>query len=442
MELFSNAEMFKATLIVLALILFVILLGIYGLRKVREGFKGASLAGGAMESGKIPGANKEMTFVFNTFQQTLQEITRKKQELIQMHKDAEERVRQMERYNECILESMVSGVMAFDRQGRLTSMNEAAATILGWPQKIDPKGKSYEGILKGSEQMKAVLKKVLEQNRGVLREEITLAMEDGERKWLGVNVSPLKGDSGEMIGATLLFTDLTEVKELQRQVELKNRLAAMGEMSAGIAHEFRNSLGAILGYARLVERQAAGNELLNESADGIMTEVRNFDAMLSDFLHFARPQELNKEECLLNDLVKEALEILAPEMDGCNVRLDTKCDPLPVVLADRTLIRQALTNLIKNAMQAVDQGGEVKIQEKRLADRVELWIEDNGLGISTEDQKRIFEPFYTTKREGTGLGLAITQKTILSHHGSLRIKSDQGEGTLVVVSLPVKESVA
>jgi PAS domain S-box-containing protein len=440
MEPFNNAEIFKAILWLLSLVLFIVFLGVYGFRKMRQGFKEITVPEGVMESGKVPGANKNMAFVFNTFQQTLQEINQKKQELIQMHQEAVERVRQIERYNECILESMLSGVVAFDRQGHLTSKNDAASLILGWPKEMDPIGQSYEKILEGSEQFKEILKKVLEENRGVLREEIIFTMKDGGRKWLGVNASPLKGGSGEMIGATLLFTDLTEVKDLQRMVELKNRLAAMGEMSAGIAHEFRNSLGAVLGYARLVERQAGDNEILNESAEGIMAEVKNFDAMLTDFLQFARPAELNRETCSLDELVKESADVLAVEIESRGTRIDIHDDNLPPVEIDRTLMRQALTNLIKNGLQAVGEGGEIRVQAKRIDDRAELWIQDNGCGISQDDQKKIFEPFFTTKREGTGLGLAITQKTILSHHGSLTVKSDPGEGTLVIVSLPINTS--
>jgi signal transduction histidine kinase len=245
-----------------------------------------------------------------------------------------------------------------------------------------------------------------------------------------------------MIGATLLFTDITEIRRLQQQVDLKNRLAAMGEMSAGIAHEFRNSLGAVLGYARLVEKQAAGNEMLRVSAEGIMTEVRNFDAMLGEFLSFARPQRLNKEDCSLGDLVKEALEVLSDEIRRRGARIEVNTETPPPVTVDRTLMRQALVNLVKNALEAVGQGGMIRLQEKGLRGRAELWIEDNGPGITEENRKKIFQPFFTTKEGGTGLGLPITQKTILSHQGSLTIKSDREQETVVIVSLPAAESAA
>jgi len=434
-----NADIFHSTIIVIALLLFVILLAIYALQKVRRGFLRLNESEEILEKGKVPGANKEMAFVFGTFQQTLQEITEKKKELIRMHQDAVERVRRMERYNECILESMVSGVAAFDRQGKLTSINEAAARIFGREPERSLLGQTYDEVLAGSEAMKKILQQVLRENRRILREEVPLTLPDGGRKWLGVNVSPLKGAEGEMIGATLLFTDLTEVKELQRQVELKNRLAAMGEMSAGIAHEFRNSLGAILGYARLAERQAGENRTLQEAADGIISEVKSFDAMLSDFLHFARPAQLNREACEISDLLRESVEVLSDEVDRKKAGITLEFDHLPPLLLDRTLIRQALTNLIKNALQAIDEGGEVRIEVKGMDDRVEIWIRDDGPGIPPDVQKKIFEPFFTTKRDGTGLGLAITQKTIVSHQGNIRIKSDPGQGTLIVVSLPMEK---
>ncbi|OIP64703.1 MAG: hypothetical protein AUK29_03925 [Nitrospirae bacterium CG2_30_53_67] len=443
MESLNQPDLFRAALWLIALTLFIFLLVIYGLRKIRQGVKEAFNPDGVMESGKSSGGgSRDMAFVFNTFQKTLKEISEKKHELIQMHQEAEERIRQMERYNQCILESMVSGVIAFDCKGDLTSMNLAAAEILGWPRDVDSIGKSFEVVMEGSDQLKEILKKVLEDRRKILREEIPFTLQDGERRWLGVNASPLKGDDGEMIGITLVFTDLTEVKELQRQVELKNRLADLGKMSAGIAHEFRNSLGAILGYARLVERQAVHNDLLKESVEGIMAEVKSFDAMLTDFLNFARPVELNREECRLGDLVKESLDVLSEEIKKSGGKVETLFEDSFPVYADHTLIRQALTNLIKNALEAVGREGKIKIQEKRIAGRMEIWIHDNGCGISKENHKKIFEPFFTTKREGTGLGLAITQKTILSHQGSLTIKSEEGEGTLVIVSLPIHSAQA
>ncbi|MEK6775551.1 MAG: ATP-binding protein [bacterium] len=437
MDSLNQPDLFKATLWLIALVFFIFFLFIYGFRKIRQGVKDAFNPDGAMESGKVTESDSDMAFVFNTFQNTLKDISDRKHELIRMHRDAEERIRQVERYNQCILESMVSGVITFDREGDLTSMNLAAAEILGWTKDVSPVGKSFEDVLDGSDHMKEILNKVLEENRKILREETTFTMQNGDRRWLGVNASPLKGDDGEMIGTTIVFTDLTEVKELQRQVELKNRLADLGKMSAGIAHEFRNSLGAILGYARLAERQAVDNGILRDSVEGIMTEVKNFDAMLTDFLNFARPVELNREACSLSDLVKESLDVLSEETGKRGAKVETIFENAFPVFADHIQMRQALTNLIKNALEAVGDQGEIRIQGKRIAGRSELWIHDNGCGISMENHKKIFEPFFTTKREGTGLGLAITQKTILSHQGSLTIRSEQGEGTLVIVSLPI-----
>ncbi len=437
MEIIVNYEILKSAFLIIAILFFVLLLAIYALLKIRRGYRQVSKSDLTLEKHRIGGANKEISFVFDTFQQTLKEITLKKQELIRMHQDAVDQVRQMERYNECILESMVSGVVAFDCREKLTAMNEAAAEILEWPADISPIGRSGQEILKGSSQMKAVLTAVLQENRRILREEVTFHGGEGIRKWLGVNASPLIGADGGMIGATILFTDLTQVKELQRQVELKNRLAVMGEMSAGIAHEFRNSLGAILGYARLIDRQGGGDELLREAAEGIISEVKSFDAMLADFLQFARPTELNREECDLAAIARDAVDLLSDESEKRGARVELTAAVVPTVLADPTLIRQAIINLVKNALQATGDAGQIQVDVRPEGNQVQIRVQDNGSGISEEDQKRIFEPFFTTKRDGTGLGLAITQKTILAHHGEITIKSDPGQGTMMIVSLPM-----
>ncbi|MCP4295104.1 MAG: hypothetical protein GY786_05820, partial [Proteobacteria bacterium] len=205
--------------------------------------------------------------------------------------------------------------------------------------------------------------------------------------------------------------DLTDIKALQSQVELKQRLSQLGEMSAGISHELRNSMSVISGYAKLLSKKVEASN--KTTVDAIQSEINIMDRIISELLAFAKPSVLNREELVINDLIKEAVAGVMGRYDSVDVTFNANA-PLSIK-ADKVLLRQALTNLLMNAVEAMPGGGNLEIHLRHSHSKAEIHIKDTGCGIPDDIKDKIFLPFFTTKQEGIGFGLALVQKIIISH---------------------------
>lgn len=336
-----------------------------------------------------------------------------------------------------IIQSISSGVFTFDRQGKVVNMNLPASTVLRRsPDEVV--GLDYRDLFAGYKAFREIIRASLDEGRFFSREEIEIERGPGDVRFLGVSASPLRSRDDEVIGSICLFTDLTEIRRLQDQVRLRENLARLGEMSAGIAHEFRNGLAAIQGYAQLVSRDPYGGKA-GEYAGEILKETRTLGTVVSDFLAFARPTDLRMERVELRGLVEECLDEVTPPEGDDAVRITLEGE-FPAVDGDETLLRQALSNLLRNARQAViaarDEGGEVRVAGREGSGTVRIEVSDNGTGIEAQHLERVFLPFFTTRDDGTGLGLALVQKIVLSHNGSIDVASRSGEGTTFTVVLP------
>jgi len=360
-----------------------------------------------------------------------------------------------------LIAGMSSAVLIFDHRGSLSELNTAAERLLGLTRR-DAVGQSCATLLSGNERLAGLIGEALRSGQGRSREVVPLLGGGGRTTHLGVMLSPIRrphdgtnqvGTSAE--GVLCLLTDLTEIKMLRERVGIKENLAALGEMSAGIAHEFRNSLAAIQGYARLLVRgDATRSEERREHADAILREVGGIRTVIDDFLRFARPGSLDLVEVDLLGLVEELVRDFRadPLATGIDVTIEGK---FPQLMADETRLRQALLNLLRNAAEAVQAvetlavvggSGHEPVARGRITvrgahgpaprDGVRITIEDDGIGIAVEDQPRIFTPFYTTRDSGTGLGLALVQKTVIMHDGRIEVESVPGQGTRIGIILP------
>ena len=253
----------------------------------------------------------------------------------------------------------------------------------------------------------------------------------GRRLWIGLALSPLKDSSEEVIGQLLVFTDLTELKAFQSQKELRDRLSTLGEMSAGIAHELRNPMGVISGYTKILSKKV--DESLKPAVLAINREIDVMNRIITDFLTFAHPAEPVISKADLAAIVQNCSEMLDDGSQKVVFHADMSC--LPVIRADEVMIRQALTNLFQNAVEAMPEGGEISVSCSMNGRNLNLAIADTGHGIPENIIDRIFLPFYTTKERGTGLGLAIVHKIIVSHGGSIRAESSS-EGTVFFITFP------
>jgi PAS domain S-box-containing protein len=365
----------------------------------------------------------QVGFVVDTFHELVSKLKEKERELEALKSRAEERASSIEVYNENIFQSVPSGVVSFDQDLRITRMNAAALNILGLREEVV--GKDHTEIFQSPLREMIAGRSIME------RAETAYTDSNGRRLWIGMALSPLKDRSGSVIGHLLVFTDLTELKAFQSQNELRDRLSTLGEMSAGIAHELRNPMGVISGYTKILSRKV--DEPLRPAVEAIAREIDVMNRIITDFLTFARPAEPVFGSVDLPTLVKSIVQMLDNGQHKVVVKADTAC--LPVIRADEVMIRQAMTNLIQNAAEAMPEGGEIRISCAMNGEKLVLSIADTGHGIPESIRDRIFLPFYTTKERGTGLGLAIVHKIIVSHGGSIRAESLPG-GTIFYVTLP------
>lgn len=416
----------KAEMVLLYLFIFllIILLFLYFLRtfiRLYSGKKGLGRKDGS-----------QVGFVVDTFHELVSKLKDKERELEVLRRKAEDRALAIESYNENILQSVPSGVMSFDEEMRITKINLSAEKIL------EVKGEMIIGKYHTEVLSKPIID-LLNEKKVIDRGEIGYTTPSGKRVWLGLTLSPLKNSEGRTIGQILIFTDLTHLKAFESQMELRTRLSSLGEISAGIAHELRNPLGVIAGYTKLLSKKVDNS--LKLTVDAISREVDGMDRIISDFLSFAKPTELNISDIDLKMVIEGCIGAAVGERDDIEIHLDV--DRLPVIKGDEVLLRQAFTNLMQNAIEAMPGGGELMIRGKfegsgSGVDFLDILISDTGHGIAESIIDKIFLPFFTTKERGTGLGLAIVQKIIVSHGGDIFVDSSE-KGTTFTIRFPLPE---
>ena len=379
----------------------------------------------------------EPDFLVDSFRAVLEKLRGQEQEL-QRLKASRGEDREDGFPAESLAASLNSGMMTVDREGRIHLVNPAALQILGWCR-AEAEGRAARDLLGEEEGLGRLIRDGLLLGQPRSREMVPFRRRDGREIHLGVGLSPVIRESGELRGLVCLLSDLTEIRHLRERVALKENLAQLGELSAGIAHEFRNSLAAIQGYARLIARHSEGDA--REMAGSIGREVQGIGKVVEDFLQFARPAPLNLSRVDLKGLLEElAGEMSAPEGSRpFRVVLEGEFPPIP---GDEPLLKQAFHNLIRNAREAMDGHGiRVTIRGTPEEDgSLKIEVADDGPGIPPDVLPRIFTPFFTTRPGGTGLGLPLVQRTIVSHDGTIDVASQAGQGTRVVIRLPIRRA--
>jgi PAS domain S-box-containing protein len=332
---------------------------------------------------------------------------------------------------EGLLASLSSGVLILDAGGAVAALNPAGESILGLGAP-EVAGRRFEELFAGSPELASVLEDAVRRGRGRSREVVPHRLPTGRTVHLGVTVSSPPGGGG---GALCLFSDLTEIRGLQARVLLKENLARLGEMSAGIAHEFRNGLATILGYARLASK-SEGPE--GGNASSIIREVQAMGRLVDEFLRYAGPARLQRTEVDLRAIVEDVGREIVRGGEDVGVRVEG--DWPERMTADEALLRQALHNLARNAVEAALSGEPprtVRIAGRRDGGAAVVEIDDSGPGFRPDVLEKLFTPFVTTKDGGTGLGMALAQKIIVSHDGSIEAANLGGRGARVTITLPV-----
>jgi PAS domain S-box-containing protein len=332
-----------------------------------------------------------------------------------------------------VTNKMPSGLILVDREGRITGHNPASERIFeGTLIHLSRLG----GLVREAQLLEELLQRCIQYGEVFTRVEFQVPRRAGMDKRIGINLSPVTNSLGKNEGAICLLSDLTEIVELQNRIKLKENFAALGEMSAGIAHEFKNSLATIVGYAQMSTTEE-DVEILRSYAREIHKESQALSRMVTDFLNFARPVKTSINDVDLCELLQNTMADLRNLRPG-NYDLRFQASEPAVIACDQTLIRQSFLNLLINAAEALDEDGMISVSVDLMTDghNVKVSIADNGRGIPSDVIPKIFLPFYTTKAHGTGLGLSLVQKIVFAHNGSIEVQSVDGQGTRFVVTLP------
>jgi signal transduction histidine kinase len=356
--------------------------------------------------------------------------------LRQQERAMAERAEASERLSTHIVNSITAGLLVVDDDGRVQTLNPAGRRMLGIKEGGQPA--HYRELLAGAGPLEQAIAECLATGRPIMRRALQMP-EPIPARHLGVTVSPLGGAEPGAGGAICLFSDLTAVMELEEQLRLKETLARLGELTAGIAHEFRNGLATIHGYGRLIDPAALPPQF-RPYIEGIRQETHALGQVVTNFLNFARPTQLSLATLDLGAVIARAADDIRHEMPGTGT-LDVR-GAFGMVEGDDVLLRQAFLNLLRNALEACVQASiEPQIVVEGTIDRgqgqARVIVSDNGPGIREDQRDRIFQPFFTTKATGTGLGLALVQKIVVTHNGRVVAGASAGGGASLQVTLPV-----
>lgn len=365
--------------------------------------------------------------------------------VIHLYHRMNQRLRETQEYTRQVVDSMANGLLSIDENGRVLSYNNLSLEILGLPQ-ADIGELDLRKII---DFQASGISQTLEQCMVIMDREITIQQPGGEHLPLAISVTPIisvnpkSSEEGECQGAVIILRDLREIKLLEEKVRRTEKLAALGKLSAAVAHEIRNPLSSIRGFAKFLSHELKDRPKDREYADVMVKEVDRINRVVTDLLNFARPMELNPDYVNPADLVTHTLRLVEGDAQarGISIFVDTEKSP-PKAYLDSYQITHVLLNLMLNAMQAIGAGQSMTAGVGLEADlsAVSFWVEDDGPGISAEHIEKIFDPFFTKREKGTGLGLAIVQKIVENHHGKIQVVTPlpgQTHGCRFIISIPM-----
>jgi two-component system sensor histidine kinase PilS (NtrC family) len=359
---------------------------------------------------------------------------------LQRHLEAErQRLSDMQAFRDLILESVGSGLIAVDPEGRITAFNRAAESITGVEAR-EALGQLWEAVLGGGVDLAQVRAAVADERAPAPRYEFQLRRRDGRQIPVGISFWPIRSGQGQVVGLIGVCQDLSAIKEMEERMRQADRLATVGRLSANLAHEIRNPLASISGAVEALARELPRDEARNRLVEIVLRESERLNHIVADFLEYARPAPLNPIEANVAEILDEVLLLLEHRPLPSDLKVVREYgDPLPARV-DPQWVRQALWNLCLNAVQSMPEGGELRVGGRRLPTagpgRLQLWITDTGCGIPESDLPHIFEPFYSTKPEGSGIGLALVYRVVQDHGGHIEVRSRIGEGTTFTLHLP------
>ncbi|NVM27047.1 MAG: PAS domain S-box protein, partial [Desulfobacterales bacterium] len=359
--------------------------------------------------------------------------------LAQAYRSARSSLTRIKAFSDTVVENMPIGLLVVDPDGKIASFNQTAEAVLQRSAR-EMLGKRATDVI--PKQLWSLIDE-LEGEKGIIEKEIDCVLEEGKMVPLEVSVSSLEGDNGTLLGDVILFRDLTEVQNLKREIERNQRLASLGRLAAGIAHEIRNPLSSIKGFATYFRERYKEVPEDEKTAEIMVQEVERLNRVIGQLLEFARPMKIDRKPTSLHTVIQHSLKMIQRQAQDKSINIYTNLSPeIKNVSVDADRINQVLLNLYLNSIEAMEHGGTLSVELSWDADskRTKIAVSDTGAGINKEDLVHVFDPYFTTKQSGTGLGLAIVHRVIESHDGEVRVESEPGKGTAVTILLPVSDN--
>jgi PAS domain S-box-containing protein len=415
----------------------ILILTIYFLRHLA----GNSAPAPSLENDPSFRVQNEPAFMTASMQAVIQKLREQEKELERLHKIERDRAESTSRFSEEVTRNMPAGLLVIGANGLISGANPAAEQALGIKTL---NFRRYTEALGEFTPLSSLIAQCLSEGTVFRREQATHIAPEGSVRELGVTISPIRRGQEKATGAICLLSDLTELSSLQRQMQLRENLAALGELSAGIAHEFKNALATISGYAQMIQSDPSATDT-SENAAKILGQTRNVTHVVTEFLRFARPLEISSETVALTPLVERVAGEIQELFPQVEIRREGQ---FAATSGDEGLLRQALLNLVRNAAEAASTHAarpEVVVRGKvagpapDAAQRISVL--DNGPGIRPDVLPKLFLPFFTTKTAGTGLGLAIVQKILVHHGGVIEARNRENGGAAFILTLPSARQV-
>ncbi|HET6143809.1 MAG TPA: ATP-binding protein [Candidatus Acidoferrales bacterium] len=336
-----------------------------------------------------------------------------------------------------VLGGLDDGLLLFSVEGRAVMVSPAVERFLSMPAD-QLLGRPAEDIFPPDHDVRAAIKMVGNELEPVASAEVVLSHIGAAPRRVGVSVEVI-GEGDTRMGTLVKFKDLESRERIGTQLQVSERLANLGRITAGVAHEVKNPLNSMRIWLENLKASLPDVDGLPLQAVKVLdSEIDRLDSVVKRFLDFTRPPDMHQEEANLKGTIEEVLAMEKPELDKANIKLDARlASNVPTVLVDKLLLKQALINLIVNAVEAMPKGGQLSVSLNRREEMAEIEIRDTGRGIAPEHRQRIFQLFFTTRKGGSGIGLASTFRTIQLHNGSIEFDSELGRGTTFRIDLPL-----
>ncbi len=378
---------------------------------------------------------------------------------ITQKKELEQTIMELKNFNESIIQSVEAGLITTDLERKITSFNRGAEDVLGYRSE-DLLGKYIDEIFP-SDQSKKLLPDIISPNQSLLNRELEITRKDGSKVFIGFTITPRIDNHGLKVGNIVSFRDISQIKQMQAEVFRMDRLASLGVLASGMAHEVRNPLAGIKIIAQNLEEEFKEEKDIRKDYLGrIVNQVNRLEELLNTLFSYARPREPNKNKYQLDSILKDVLILVEERIKRKNIVFEKNFNSnLPSIFVDFHQIQQIFINLFINAIDAMEEGGILEMkadvtdrvpqtkdrrqsragQAYKESSYVEIKVSDNGSGIKPENVNTIFDPFFTTKPKGLGLGLSIVYRIIQEHNGEIQVESVVDKGTTFTILLPVEE---